>query len=213
MQNDGCAWSGLGTVGDPRGKGGAIWADPLGLMGIRLHEFGHNRGMQHAAVTFCPGGKMTKCTDQPGGSVPSPLGFGDPGVGYTAVERLGAGFILNSQYRYSKGTGTLKLTPAFAPRSTAGVRALEVPGGKGYHYVIEYRKPQGTFDTALSPAPGIRIYKVAMKDGKPDYIHGAMVRIADGPSEWGQFDPGESLKDGKLKIKAGKNGLVTVTRS
>jgi len=213
QQIDGCYWAGLGTVGDPRGNGGRIWTGTTSPMGVRLHEFGHNRGMQHAAVTFCPGGKMTNCTDRAGGSVPSPLGFQDPGVGYTAVERLGAGFILNNQYRYAKGTGTLKLTPALAPRSVGGVRALEIPGGKGYHYVIEYRKPQGTFDTAVAKAPGIRIYKVALKDGKPDYLRGAMVQIADGPNESGQFDPGETLKDGSLKIKAGKNGLVTVTRS
>ena len=117
------------------------------------HELGHNFGLHHASTLSCRDASGSRVTLTDTGSC-SASEYGDPystmGGGSYAAYRLHHAIhredmkVLPSSVVTTTSDRRVTLSPLY---STGAVRAVRVPRDGSSSYVVEYRRPTGSFDT------------------------------------------------------------------
>jgi hypothetical protein len=145
-----CGWSGLAYM-----PGTSSWIN--GSMTLRTvgHELGHNFGVHHAS--------SLSCTDAVGARVVlsstcTTSEYGDPFSIMGASTRLHndwhraqLGWLTDVQTVTSSGVYSL----AAAESSSSSPKLIRIPRGDGTYLNLEYRQPEGSFDSFSSSDPAV----------------------------------------------------------
>ena len=138
-------WAGLGHIDGPR-----TWINqttPSVL--VMTHELGHNFGLHHASALRCRDGSgarvaMSSRCSTAGLEYADPFSaMGNRSTGlHHAIHRQDLGFLPMTTIPRDT-SATVDLAPLYA---SSGVRALRIPRDGSSSYVVEYRRPFGSFD-------------------------------------------------------------------
>jgi hypothetical protein len=159
---EGCARSGLGTIG---GNGGiTLSGNGIGsALGVPVlaHELGHNLGFGHAGSSICQstsnydgdvsdfGETTSACATDEYGDYLDIMGYSISGAlpHLSAAARIHNGYL--SDYRTIKGTSGVTTTTVGSLDGSSSVRALEIVDPlTGEKYYVEFRTATGTDATS-----------------------------------------------------------------
>ncbi len=151
-QQSACSWAGLGQL-----PGATTWINGSNTTRVLAHELSHNLGEHHAsAAGSCTEGgasvviptSTASCTVSEYGDAFTIMGSSSYYL-HTAASRVHRGWLQATTTAAGEG-GTWTIAPVDAG---AGVRLLRVPRSDGSYLSLEFRQPQGAFDTFAGSAP------------------------------------------------------------
>ena len=152
-QQSACSWAGLGQM-----PGSTTWINGSNTTRVLAHELSHNLGEHHAssAGSCVEGGvsvvipaSTSDCTVSEYGDAFTIMGSSSFYL-HTAASRVHRGW-MEATTAAVGADGSWTIAPVDAG---SGTRLLRIPRGDGSYLSLEYRQPQGSFDTfsATSPA-------------------------------------------------------------
>ena len=151
-QQSACSWAGLGQL-----PGTTTWINGSNTTRVLAHEIGHNLGEHHAsAAGGCVEGgasvvipaATTSCTVSEYGDAFTIMGSSSYYL-HTAATRVHRGW-MEAATTTAGQASSWTIAPVDAG---SGVRLVRIPRGDGSYLSLEYRQPQGFFDTFSSTAP------------------------------------------------------------
>jgi hypothetical protein len=215
-QDSGCAWAGMATISnhDP-GYGGWVVINGLARLDVVGHELGHNLGLGHSSLRWCPAAGGTRTADAASGC--QVQSYRDPydimGIAWgtsgnlSAVQRDALGLLSPGGITELSGGGQATLAPLGA---TSGVRGARLVDGTA-RYWLEYRTAAGR-DSWVDGSSATSWYAVP---GAGVVIHRADTLKAGWDTELIDTQPTGAKLD-RAALRAGESwsspsGKVTVT--